>query len=77
VVIPAFEKAALSLELADRLLPKLPRTLSCIVRGPFARPEELAPLRGRADAIWLAGPLIRGESGSSHLSALVEAAGDA
>ena len=77
VVIPAFEKAALSLELAGRLLPKLPRTLSCIIRGPFARPEDLAPIRGRADAIWLAGPLIRSEDRASYLSALVEAAGNA
>lgn len=77
VVIPAFEKAALSLELANGLWSKLPRTVSCIVRGPFARPEDLAPLRGRADAIWLAGPLIRNENRASFLFAIVEAAGNA
>ncbi len=74
-VIPAFsESGALDLSLAEALLPAFPRTLAALVRGPFATPEELEPLRGRIDAVWIAGPLMRAADPLAFLRPLVEAA---
>ncbi len=73
-VIPAFGATGLSLALADSLLPKVPRGATALVRGPFAEPGDFAPLRGRADGIWIAGPLMRAEDPESLLERLVRAA---
>jgi indole-3-glycerol phosphate synthase len=73
VVIPAFKGSALHLALADDLLPKVPRNVVAIVRGPFATPEDLTPLRGRADALWLAAPLYA-PGAEERLRQLVDAA---
>jgi indole-3-glycerol phosphate synthase len=74
-VIPAFgAQGALDLSLANALLPKFPRLLAPIVRGPFARPADFATLRGRVDAIWLCGPLMRAEDKLAFLKPLIDAA---
>jgi indole-3-glycerol phosphate synthase len=73
-VIPAFGATGLSLTLADSLLPKVPRGAIALVRGPFAEPDDFAPLRGRADGIWIAGPLMRADDPESLLERLVRAA---
>src|SRR5437868_4254295 len=61
MVIPAFghPHSALSLELAQSLLPKVPLTVAPLVRGPFYRPDELEPLRGKADGVWICEPVMR------------------
>ncbi len=74
LVIPAFASARLSLSVADSLLPKVPRTATVLVRGPFIGPDEFEPLRGRADGIWVAGPLMRAENPGAFAAALVAAA---
>ena len=73
-VIPAFGPGGLSVTLADALLPKVPRTASVLVRGPFTQLADLAPLRGRADGIWIAGPWMSAEDPASFLEQLVRAA---
>ncbi|MFZ5470818.1 MAG: hypothetical protein ACOZIN_15440 [Myxococcota bacterium] len=73
-VVPAFRGPQLDLSLPRSLLPRFPRTLAAIVRGPFARPEDFAELRGQADGIWLAGPLMQAADKAAFLSPLVEAA---
>ncbi len=64
VVIPAFGGQALDLDLdldlANALLALFPRNVVALVRGPFTSPAQLEPLRGRADGVWVAGPLYRG-----------------
>src|SRR5229473_869574 len=74
LVIPAFSSRSLSLALADRLLPLVPRSTTVLVRGPFAKPEDFEPLRGRADGVWIAGPLITSKDPESFLANLVRAA---
>lgn len=74
LVIPAFGPGGLSLALADALLPKVPRTAVVLVRGPFTQSTDLAPLRGRADGIWIAGPWMSAEDPASFLAQLVRAA---
>lgn len=76
VVIPAFghPHRALSLELAEALLPRVPRTVAPLVRGPFYRPEELEPLRGKADGVWICEPLMRAGDAASFIKSFVEAA---
>jgi indole-3-glycerol phosphate synthase len=74
LVIPAFSSRNLSLALADRLLPLVPRSTTVLVRGPFAKPEDFEPLRGRADGVWIAGPLITSKDPESFLANLVRAA---
>jgi hypothetical protein len=74
LVIPAFSSRSLSLALADRLLPRVPRSTTVLVRGPFAKPEDFEPLRGRADGVWIAGPLITSKDPESFLANLVRAA---
>lgn len=73
-VIPAFGQGGLSLSLADALLPRMPRTAVVMVRGPFAQSADLAPLRGRADGIWIAGPWMSAADPASFLEQLVRAA---
>ncbi|HYV43246.1 MAG TPA: hypothetical protein VFA20_00235 [Myxococcaceae bacterium] len=77
MVIPAFghPHAALSLELAQSLLPKVPRTVAPLVRGPFYRPEELEPLRGKADGVWICGPVMRAGDAAAFVGELLAAAG--
>ena len=78
LVIPAFghPHAALSLELANALLPRVPRALAPLVRGPFYRPEELEPLRGKADGVWICEPVMRaGDAGTFMREFLAAAAG--
>jgi indole-3-glycerol phosphate synthase len=74
LVIPAFDDGHLSLALADSLLPRAPRDATVLVRGPFAHPQQLEPLRGRADGIWVAGPLMRAEKPVEFMTSLVRAA---
>lgn len=77
VVIPAFghPHAGLSLELALELLPKVPRTVAPLVRGPFYRPEELEPLRGKADGVWICGPVMRAGDAAAFVREILAAAG--
>ena len=77
MVIPAFghPHAALSLELAQALLPKIPRTVAPLVRGPFYRPEELEPLRGKADGVWICGPVMRAGDAAAFVRELLATAG--
>jgi indole-3-glycerol phosphate synthase len=74
LVIPAFDSRSLSLALADSLLPLIPRSTTVLVRGPFAKPEDFEALRGRADGIWIAGPLITAKDPEAFLATLVRAA---
>ena len=76
IVIPAFghPHAALSLELANELLPKVPRTIAPLVRGPFYRPEELEPLRGKADGVWICEPVMRAGDAAAFTREFVAAA---
>ncbi len=74
VVLPAFAGAELDLTFALSMLDRVPRTLGRLVRGPFRSAEELEPLRGKADAIWIAGPLMRAADRSAFIRALVTAA---
>jgi len=74
LVIPAFSSRSLSLALADGLLPLVPRSTTVLVRGPFAKPEDFEPLRGRADGVWIAGPVITSKDPESFLANLVRAA---
>jgi indole-3-glycerol phosphate synthase len=74
IVIPAFKAAALDLALADALLPRLPRTAVAVVRGPFASPDDLRNVRGRADAVWIAGPWLTAKEPETFLRPFVEAA---
>ena len=74
VIIPAFAQDSLSHEGPDLLLPKVPRSITPIVRGPFGSLEELESLRGRADAVWIAKPILEAEDPEGFLSRLVEAA---
>lgn len=74
LVIPAFSSRSLSLAVADRLLPLVPRSTTVLVRGPFARPEDFEPLRGRADGVWIAAPLLASDDPQSFLANLVRAA---
>jgi Indole-3-glycerol phosphate synthase len=46
----------------EGLIPQLPRTLSAIVRGPFAAPSQLEPLQGRVDAVWPTGGALEREA---------------
>jgi len=74
VVLPAFAEAELSLDPAKALLPKVPRTLTVLVRGPFAAREDFEPLRGLSDGIWTAGPLMKANNLATFLRDFVEAA---
>ena len=74
LVIPAFEHGRLSLAVADALIPRLPKNVAVLVRGPFATPLDFEALRGRADGIWIAGPLMRAPDLRSFLEPLVSAA---
>jgi indole-3-glycerol phosphate synthase len=74
VVIPAFSGAGLSLSTADALLPKVPRSTTALVRGPFTSATEFQVLRSRADGIWIAGPWMRAADPAAFLGPLVEAA---
>jgi indole-3-glycerol phosphate synthase len=77
LVIPAFDGQRLSLALADALLPLVPRTSASLVRGPFARPEDCATMRGRADGIWTCAPFMRAADPTAFLTSLVAALEDA
>ena len=74
VVLPAFARDGLSLAIPNQLLPKVPRSITPIVRGPFGGIEDLDPLRGRADAIWIAKPILESQDPQGFLARLVEAA---
>ena len=74
VVIPAFSEGRLSLSNAQALLPKISRSITVLVRGPFNRARDLELLRSRADGIWMAGPLMRAGDPAAFLRPLVEAA---
>jgi indole-3-glycerol phosphate synthase len=75
VVIPAFGRHdEPSLAIADALLPKVDKAHVAIVRGPFFSPQEFEPLRGRADAIWICGPLMRAGHARAFLVPFVQAA---
>ncbi|HEY8209378.1 MAG TPA: hypothetical protein VIG99_17940 [Myxococcaceae bacterium] len=76
MVVPAFGQphASLSLELANALLPRVPRTVARLVRGPFYRPEELGPLRGKADGVWICGPVMRAGNAGAFVRELLAAA---
>jgi indole-3-glycerol phosphate synthase len=75
LVLPAFDaRGALSLAAVEALLPSLPRTVSAIARGPFARPQDFEPLRNRVAAVWLCGPLMRATDRLEFLRPLVQAA---
>jgi hypothetical protein len=78
VVIPAFDGAPPAPRwddsLAQALLPQVPSHVSALVRGPLPGIEALASLRGKADAVWLASPLLRTASPLDFLAPLVEAA---
>ena len=52
----------------------MPRSVTPMVRGPFARPEDFERLRGQADAIWIAKPILEAENPQGFLASLVEAA---
>jgi len=52
----------------------VPRTAAVLVRGTFAPSADLAPLRGRADGIWIAGPWMSAGDPASFLEQLVRAA---
>ena len=73
-VVPAFGPRGLDLTSFEALFPSFPRTLSAVVRGPFQGPEQLGSLRGRAQAIWTTGPLMRAANPEEWLRSLVEAA---
>jgi indole-3-glycerol phosphate synthase len=77
LIIPAFghPHAALSLDLASALLPRVPRTVAPLVRGPFYRPEELEPLRGKADGVWICEPVMRAGDAGAFVRELLAAAG--
>jgi indole-3-glycerol phosphate synthase len=76
VVIPAFGQphAALSLDGALSLLPHVPKTATALVRGPFYRPEDLAPLQGKADGVWICEPLVRAGDPAEFLRAFLASA---
>lgn len=74
LVIPAFDGSSLSLALPEALLPKVPRGVTPLVRGPFSSAAELEPLRGKADGLWLTGPVMRATDPLAFLGPLVEAA---
>ncbi len=74
VIVPAFAQDRLSLEVPDLLLAKVPRSITPIVRGPLGSLEELESLRGRADAVWIAKPILQAEDPQGFLARLVEVA---
>jgi len=74
VVLSAYgPKGALALEPLSALLDAVPESMAVLVRGPFTKPEEVAPLRGRADAIWVAGTWLRAPDPAQLLADLVAA----
>jgi indole-3-glycerol phosphate synthase len=77
VIIPAFghPHASLSLDLAQTLLPEVPNTVAPLVRGPFYRPEELEPLRGKADGVWICEPVMRAGDAGAFMRELLAVAG--
>jgi len=74
LVLPAFGEQGLSFATADTFLSKVPRSVTPMVRGPFAGPQDFERLRGQADAIWIAKPILDAENPQAFLASLVEAA---
>ncbi len=64
---------ALALEPISPLLDAAPTSMAVLVRGPFTTPAQVAPLRGRADAIWVAGTWLRAPDPARLLADLVAA----
>jgi indole-3-glycerol phosphate synthase len=74
VVLPAFDERGLSLASANSLLSKVPRSVTPIVRGPFTGPQDFEGLKGQADAIWIAKPILEANNPQGFLASMVEAA---
>ncbi len=72
-IVPAFGPSGLDLALAEALFPKLSRASLVIVRGPFTE-DALASVRGKADAVWVAGPWLTAADPEAWLTAFVNRA---
>lgn len=74
VVLSAYGPGgALALEPISALLDAIPESMAVLVRGPFTAPGQVAPLRGRADAIWVASTWLRAPNPAQLLAELVAA----
>lgn len=67
LVVPAFPVDCVDLE----LLASAPKSVTLIVRGPFSDAAALAPLKGKADAVWICAPWLLAADPAAFLKALV------